>query len=170
MTCSLGIESFNRDIVKQLPLLSRGFEIETELAIKALERGYRVIEVPVNLSRRPEGSYSKIRHVHDGLLIMSMIFSLARDYKPLTVFGTTGLLLVVAGFIPGSIVIWEFLRTGLITHLPSAVLAVGLVLSGLITGMAGLVLHTIVRRFQELDLQVRFLERELSDASREKGK
>jgi glycosyltransferase involved in cell wall biosynthesis len=161
-----GYRVFNRDIVKQLPLLSRGFEIETELAIKALERGYRVIELPVNLSSRPEGSYSKIRHVHDGLLIMRMIFSLARDYKPLTVFGSIGALLIVAGLIPGSIVILEFIRTRFITHVPSAVLAVGLVLSGLITGMAGLVLHTVVRRFQELDLQVRFLEREFSDTTR----
>jgi hypothetical protein len=160
-----GYRVFNRDIVKQLPLLSRGFEIETELAIKALERGYRVIELPITLSSRPEGSHSKIRHVHDGLLIMWMIFSLARDYKPLTVFGAIGVLLVVVGLIPGSIVVLEFIRTRFITHVPSAVLAVGLVLSGLITGMAGLVLHTVVRRFQELDLQVRFLEREFSDTT-----
>ena len=164
-----GYRVFSRNIVKQLPLLSPGFEIETELTIKALERGYRVIELPVNLSNRPEGSYSKIRHVHDGLLIMRVIFSLARDYKPLTVFGTIGLLLIATGFIPGSVVILEFLRTGLISRLPSAVLAVGLVLSGLSTGMLGLVMHTVARRFQELDLQMRFLGREFSDTNREKG-
>ena len=101
----------------------------------------------------------EIRHVHDGLLIMWMIFSLARDYKPLTVFGALGVLLVVTGLIPGIIMILEFIRTRFITHVPLAVLAVGLVLSGLISGMAGLALHTVVRRFQELDLQVRFLER-----------
>jgi hypothetical protein len=165
-----GYRVFSRNIVKQLPLLSPGFEIETELTIKALERGYRVIELPVNLSNRPEGSYSKIRHVHDGLLIMGVIFSLARDYKPLTVFGTIGLYFVATGFIPGSIVILEFLRTGLISRLPSAVLAVGLVLSGLNTGMVGLVMHTVARRFQELDLQMRILGREFSDTNREKGK
>lgn len=99
-----------------------------------------------------------------------MIFSLARDYKPLTVFGAAGLLLVGVGFIPGTVVILEFMRTGLVPRLPSAVLAVGLVLSGLITGMVGLVLHTVARRFQELDLQVRFLEREVSDSYREREK
>jgi len=165
-----GYRVFSRNIVKQLPLLSRGFEIETELTIKALERGYRVIEFPVNLSNRPEGSYSKIRHVHDGLLIMKMIFSLARDYKPLTVFGTIGLLFVATGFIPGTIVVLEFLRTGLVSRLPSAVLAVALLLSGLICCMVGLVLHTIARRFQELDLQLRVLGREFSDANREREK
>jgi hypothetical protein len=165
-----GYRVFNRNIVKQLPLISRGFEIETELTIKALERGYRVVELPVNLSGRPQGSYSKIRHVQDGLLIIRMIFSLGRDYKPLTVFGAIGLLLIATGLIPGTIVILEFLRTGLISRLPSAVLAVGLVLAGLITGMVGLVMHTVARRFQELDLQIRFLGRELSDTSQEKRK
>jgi hypothetical protein len=158
-----GYRVFNRSIVKQLPLLSGGFEIETELTIKALERGYRVIELPVDLGSRPEGSHSKIRHVRDGLTIMNMIFALARDYKPLTVFGALGLFLVMLGFIPGSVVIAEFLRTGLVPRLPSAVLAVGLVLSGLMVGMVGLVLHTVTRRFQELDLQVKQLERAISD-------
>jgi glycosyltransferase involved in cell wall biosynthesis len=163
-----GYRVFSRNLVKQLPLLSSGFEIETELTIKALERGYRVIEFPIKLSNRPEGSYSKIRHVHDGLLIMRMIFSLALDYKPLTVFGTIGLLFVAASLIPGTIVILEFMHTGLITRLPSVVLAAGLALSGLISGMVGMVLHTIVRRLQELDLQMRVLTRDLSDSNREK--
>jgi len=163
-----GYRVFTRSIVKQLPLLSHGFEIEAELTIKALERGYRVIELPVDLGSRPEGSHSKIRHLHDGLVIMRMIFSLARDYKPLTVFATVGLILILSGFIPGTIVISEFLRTGLVPRLPSAVLAVGLVLSGLVVGIAGLLLHTVTRRFQELDLQIQQLEREMSD--RQSGK
>ena len=94
---------------------------------------------------------------------MRMIFSLARDYKPLTVFATVGLILILSGFIPGTIVISEFLRTGLVPRLPSAVLAVGLVLSGLVVGMVGLLLHTVARRFQELDLQIQQLERGMSD-------
>lgn len=159
-----GYRVFSRSIVKQLPLLSGGFEIETELTIKALERGYRVIELPVDLASRPEGSHSKIRHFRDGLIITNMIFSLARDYKPLTVFGTIGLILILSGLIPGTLVISEFLRTGLVPRLPSAVLAVGLELSGLVVGMVGLVLHTVVRRFQELDLEIQHLGRQLSGA------
>lgn len=159
-----GYRVFNRDIVKQLPLLSGGFEIETELTIKALERGYRVVELPVDLGARPQGSFSKIRHLRDGLTIVNMIFALARDYKPLTTFGVMGLFFAIGGFIPGSIVISEFIRTGLVPRLPSAVLAVGLVLSGLVVAMVGLVLHTITRRFQELDLQVKLLEKSVSGA------
>jgi hypothetical protein len=165
-----GYRVFGRNIVKQLPLLSSGFEIETELTIKALERGYGVIELPVHLSNRPPGSYSKIRHVQDGLLILKMIFSLARDYKPLTVFGTIGLLFVAASLIPGTGLALDFLRTGLVTRIPSVILLAALALSGLISGMVGLVLHTIARRFQELDLQMRVLGRELSDTSWDKRK
>ena len=164
-----GYRVFNREIVKQLPLLSTGFEIETELTIKALKRGYRVIELPVDLSSRPEGSHSKIRHIRDGLLILKMIFSLARDYKPLTVFGAVGLFLVALGLFPGTVVILEFFRTGLVPRLPSAVLAVGLVLSGMMMGVVGLVLHTIARHFQELDLQLRFLERGISRKEEREG-
>lgn len=158
-----GYRVFNRSIVKQLPLLSGGFEIETELTIKALERGYRVIELPVDLGSRPEGSHSKIRHLRDGFTIINMIFALARDYKPLTVFGAVGLLLTILGLIPGAVVIAEFVKTGLVLRLPSAVLAVGLVLAGLVVGMVGLVLHTVTRRFQELDLQIKQLERGVSE-------
>ena len=165
-----GYRVFRRNIVKQLPLLSSGFEIETELTIKALERGYRVIELPVHLSNRPEGSYSKIRHVQDGLLILKMICSLARDYKPLTVFGSIGLLFVASSLIPGTSLVLEFLRTGLISRIPSVILTAALALSGLISGMVGLVLHTIARRFQELDLQMRVLGRELSDTNWDKRK
>jgi len=157
-----GYRVFNREIVKQLPLLSPGFQIETELTIKALQRGYRIVELPVDMFARPRGSYSKIRYVQDGLLILSTIFSLARDYKPLTVFGGIGLFLTALGLIPGGVVILEFLRTGLVPRLPSAVLAVGLVLSGIIMGVVGLILHTVARHFRELDLQFRLLEREIS--------
>jgi hypothetical protein len=164
-----GYRVFRRNIVKQLPLRSRGFEIETELTIKALQRGYRILELPVQLSNRPAGSYSKIRHAHDGVLILGTILSLARDYKPLTVFGSIGLIFVVAGCIPGTAVILEYTRTGVISGLPAAVLAVGLFLAGLITGMAGLILHTVVRRFQELDLQLRFPGGEFSGINSEPG-
>ena len=149
-----GYRAFSRDIVKHLPILSRGFEIETEMTIASLERNYRIVEIPVDLTVRPEGSKSKIKIWSDGLLILGTIFSLFRDYKPLTAFGLIGLLFVTAGFIPGVMVVIEFLNTGLISRIPSAILAVGLVLTGLTVILAGLVLHAISRRFQALDCQL----------------
>ena len=165
-----GYRVFNRRFVKGVPLFGGGFETETELTIKALERGYRVVEVPVDLTTRPEGSFSKIRIVHDGLRILNTILALFRDYKPLTFFGAVGLSLVALSLIPGLIVVFEFFKTGLVLRLPSAVLAVGLALAGMLSMTIGLVLHTIVRRSQEFDHQLRTMLDELrTQINRDRG-
>jgi len=155
-----GYRAFNRDFVKNIPIFGGGFETEAELTIKALARGYRVVERSVDLKARPEGSVSKIRVVADGFLILNTILTLFRDYKPLTFFGIIGLIFIGLGMLPGVAVFAEFVRTGLVTHLPSAVLAVALVLSGMLTIVVGLVLHTITRRFQELEYQLKLLNKE----------
>ena len=154
-----GYRAFSREFVKSIPIFGGGFETEVELTVKALARGYRIAEVPVRLTPRPEGSYSKIRIVQDGFVILNSILSLVRDYKPLTFFGAAGLILILLGLIPGAIVIVEFIKTGLVPKLPSAVLSVGLVLSGMLLLVVGLVLHTITRRFQELEHQLRLREK-----------
>ncbi|HEX9780339.1 MAG TPA: glycosyltransferase [bacterium] len=152
-----GYRAFHRRVVKGLPFLSHGFESETELTVKCLVRGYRIEEIPIDLLPRPAGSRSKIRVVQDGVLILNTIIALFRDYKPLTAFGLVGVSLIALGLVPGFMVIREFLETGLILRLPSALLAVGLVLCGLLVAFTGLVLHTITRRFQELDDQLQRL-------------
>jgi hypothetical protein len=146
-----GYRSFSRRLVRSLPLRGGGFQTEAEMTIKALERGFPIIEVPVSLGVRPPGSSSKIRIVNDGLLILGSMFGLLRDYKPLTFFGAAGGFLIMLSAILGTAVLREYIQTGLVPHLPTAILAVGLTLSGLILLLAGLVLHTIARRFQELD-------------------
>jgi len=156
-----GYRVFSRQFVKGLPLFGGGFEVETELTIKAVERGYRIVEVPIDLSHRPEGSHSKIQFVRDGFLILNTTLALFRDYKPLTFFGGIGLALVLLALVPGTIVVVEFLRTGLVPRLPSAVLAVGLVLCGLLSLTAGLILHSIARRSQEFEYHMRVLADEL---------
>ncbi len=155
-----GYRAFSREFVKSIPVFGGGFETEVELTVKALARGYRITELPVRLTPRPEGSFSKIRIVQDGFVILNTILSLVRDYKPLTFFGGMGLLFIALGFVPGIVVIVEFIKTGLVPRLPSAVLAVGLVLSGMLLLVVGLVLHTITRRFQELEHQLRLREKE----------
>jgi glycosyltransferase involved in cell wall biosynthesis len=150
-----GYRAFNRRVVKNTPILSRGFDIETELTLKVIERNYRVVEVPVSLTPRPEGSTSKIKIVRDGFLIVNTILALLRDYRPLTAFGAVGLFLMLMGLIPGGIVIHEFLTTGLVLHFPSAILAVGLELSGTLLILVGLMLHAVARRFQEMDQLLR---------------
>ena len=155
-----GYRAFSRRFVKGMPLFGGGFETETELTIKALQRGYVIVEVPVTLRHRPVGSHSKIRVAHDGMRILHTALSLFRDYKPLTFFGTLGLLLVCASLVPGLVVILEFIETGLVPRLPSAVLAVGLALAGMLSITIGLILHSIARRSQELATQLEMLREE----------
>jgi len=152
-----GYRAFNRNFVKNIPLFGGGFEIETELTIKSLTRNYQIVEIPINLGVRPEGSNSKINIVRDGFLILNMILSLFRDYKPLTFFGSIGIFLMLCGLPFGVIVIYEFLETGLVFRLPSAVLAVGLELAGMLSLTIGLVLHTIVARSMEMEYQLRVI-------------
>ena len=156
-----GYRAFNRNFVKNIPLFGGGFEIETELTIKALTRNYQVVEIPIDLGVRPEGSSSKINIVRDGFLILNMILSLFRDYKPLTFFGAIGIFLMLCGLPFGAIVILEFLETGLVYRLPSAVLAVGLELAGMLSLTIGLVLHTIVGHAMETEYQLRVIFEEI---------
>ena len=151
-----GYRAFNRSFVKNLALFGGGFEIETELTIKAVARGYRIVEVPVDLAVRPEGSHSKIHFFRDGMLILTTILTLFRDYKPLTFFGSLGLAFLLASLVPGLTVLAAYFENGFV-KLPAAVLASGLVLCGLILGAIGLLLHSIARRAQEFDYQLQML-------------
>lgn len=146
-----GFRAMDRALVKGLPLFVGGFDVEVELTMKALERGYRILEVPTALRSRPEGSYSKIRITRDGLRMLGTVLALLRDYKPLTVFGTAGFLLLACSTGLGAMVVDEYIRTGLVAHFPSAMLAVGLALLGSLCVSIGLTLHTINRRFQEME-------------------
>lgn len=156
-----GYRAFSRRFVKGVPLFGGGFEIETELTIKAVARGRRIVEVPVGLTHRPEGSHSKIRFVRDGLVILNTILALFRDYKPLTFFGGAGLLLALAALAPGLVAAFGLPGTEAAPRLLAAVLAVGLVLCGLLSITAGLILHSIARRSQEFEYQMLVLADEL---------
>lgn len=161
-----GYRAFSRRLVRTLPLFSGGFETEIEMTIKALERGFTVVEVPVDLRSRPPGSHSKIRVAQDGFLIFGMVLRLLRDYKPLRYFAGIGLLLVLAALVPGGIVVRDYFATGLVLRMPSAVLATGLFVTGMMFILVGLVLHSIARRFQEQDRQMQLLADELLHKTR----
>ena len=158
-----GYRAFNRRFVKSLPLFGGGFEIETELTIKAAARGYRVVEVPVNLTNRPAGSHSKINVLRDGLLVVNTILSLLRDYKPLTFFGVAGLAALAAAIVPAALAAAGHLAAGSLTRPLSAVAAAALFAGGLLSLTVGLVLHTIARRSQEFEHHVQVLLDELGD-------
>ena len=145
-----GYRAFSRRFVRSMPVLSQGFEIETEMTVFALAQGFPLREVPVAYGTRPEGSYSKLNTYRDGLRVLRTILFLYKDYRPLSFFGAIAMGCMLAGMVFGAFVVHEFARTGLVTHPSTAVLAVALVLAGMLSLATGLVLDTVNRRSQEL--------------------
>ena len=141
-----GYRGFNRLFVKNFPVLSPGFEIETELSIHSLDKRFKLVEVPITYKDRPEGSESKLSTFSDGFKVLRMIFNLFKDYKPLIFFSILTFLFFVLGLIVGIPVISEFARTGMIDKVPSAVLATGFMILSALSFVAGFILDTVVRQ------------------------
>ncbi|WP_334099634.1 glycosyltransferase family 2 protein, partial [Gordonibacter pamelaeae] len=133
-----GYRAYNAVFAKTMPVLSPGFEIETELSIHAVDKRWRIAEVPIDYRDRPEGSESKLDTFSDGCKVLLMILSLFKDYRPLALFSWVSLLFCVLGLVAGVPVIAEFLATGLVPKLPSALLAVALVFIGILSFTCGL--------------------------------
>lgn len=140
-----GYRAFNRIFAETMPVLSRGFEIETELSIHAVDKGWRIVEVPIAYRDRPEGSESKLSTFSDGWKVLKTIMSLFKDYRPMALFGWVSLVFIILGLIVGIPVIAEFAQTGLVPRFPSAMLAVGLVSTGLLSLACGFILDTVVK-------------------------
>lgn len=153
-----GYRAFNRRFVQDVPLFGGGFEVEAELTVKALQHGLRIEEVPVDLVPRPAQSQSKIRVFHDGFVILSTILALVRDYKPLTVFGGAGLILVAAGAIPGWFAVSAYLSNDASPSPARAWMAMWLISLGAVFIVAGFILHSVTRHFQELTYRLSRLE------------
>ncbi|MEG0147625.1 MAG: glycosyltransferase family 2 protein [Raoultibacter sp.] len=140
-----GYRAFNAVFAKTMPVLSPGFEIETELSIHAVDKRWRIAEVPIDYRDRPEGSESKLDTVSDGIRVLLTIASLFKDYRPLVAFSWIGLIFCLVGLIVGIPVIFEFAQTGLVMKFPSALLAVAFVFTGLLSFTCGLILDTTVK-------------------------
>ncbi len=140
-----GYRAFTRVFVKTMPVLSSGFQIETELSIHAVDKRWRILDVPIVYRDRPEGSESKLSTFQDGALVLMAIASLFKDYRPMAFFGWLALIFLVLGLICGIPVIVEFSVTHLVERFPTALLAVALVLCGALSLTVGLVLDTVAK-------------------------
>jgi hypothetical protein len=145
-----GYRAFSRRLVKTMPVLSRGFEIETEMTVFALSNGYAVAEYEVDYGTRPEGSHSKLNTYRDGARVLKTILFLFKDMRPLLFFGVLAVLGTLAGLGFGAFVISEFTRTGMVLHPSTAVLAVACILISALALATGLILDTVNRRSQEI--------------------
>ncbi|WP_206214805.1 MULTISPECIES: glycosyltransferase family 2 protein [unclassified Adlercreutzia] len=140
-----GYRAFTRPFVKTMPVMSSGFQIETEISIHAVDKRWRVVDVPIAYRDRPEGSESKLSTFTDGAKVLGAIASLFKDCRPMAFFGWLALLLVLFGLVAGVPVILEYLATGLVERMPTALLAVAFVLCGALSFTAGLILDTVAK-------------------------
>jgi glycosyltransferase involved in cell wall biosynthesis len=147
-----GFRAFNRRVVECIPVVSSGFEIETEMTIQMLYYRMKIVEVNIPYQNRPAGSESKLHTFRDGFRVLWKLFSLMRAFKPLTFFGSIGLLLLFFGIIAGTPPIGDYLGdpNHMVLHVPLAILAMGLILLSGISVFLGILLHAINWRFCEL--------------------
>jgi hypothetical protein len=143
---------FSRRFVKSFPVLSRGFEIETELSVHALELDLPVGEVSTPYYARPAGSTSKLSTWRDGLRILSTIVGLYRSERPLAFFSALGIALAVISVILAIPIFVTFLEQGVVPRVPTAILSTGLMLLACLSIVAGLVLDTVTRGRREMKL------------------
>jgi len=144
-----GYRALSRRFVKTFPALATGFETETELTVHALELRMAIGELPTRYRDRPPGSASKLRTFRDGARILRTIVMLVKEERPLRFFGLAALALLLLGVALGAPVVLTFLATGLVPRLPTAVLAMGLVLLSFLALAAGLILDSVARGRRE---------------------
>lgn len=140
-----GYRAMSRPFARTYPVLSPGFEIETELSIHAVDKHWRIEQIPIEYRDRPEGSFSKLNTFSDGMRVLRMILSLFKDYRPFPFFGLLAIVALVLCLALGLPVVVEFSRSGLVERFPTAVLAMGLGLLSALMLAIGLVLDTEVK-------------------------
>jgi glycosyltransferase involved in cell wall biosynthesis len=145
-----GYRALSRRFAKSFPAVSRGFEIETEFTVHALEQRLPTAEIRTPYYERPAGSQSKLSTYLDGLRILRMTVSLYRDERPLSFFGLFALLFGAVGLVLGGSVVIEYMETHLVPRFPTAILATGLMLLSFLSLACGLILHNVARGQREM--------------------
>lgn len=145
-----GYRAFSRDFVKMFPVLSKGFEIETEMTIHALDKNMLLKEIPVTYRDRPAGSVSKLNTYSDGMKVIFTIFRLFRDYKPLLFFSCISVVLLAVAAILFVPVFYEYLQTGLVPRYPTLIVSGFIVLLAMLLWACGLILEVLVKKHRQM--------------------
>ena len=155
-----GYRAFSYDFVKGFPILSRGFEIETEMTIFAVDKNYKIKEIPVNYRDRPLGSISKLNTYKDGVKVLKTIISLFKDYKPLEFFGYLSLLFAIVATILVIPVFMDYFATGLVLRFPTLIVSGFIYLFASLLFITGIILNVIVKKNrQNYELYLHLLRR-----------
>lgn len=145
-----GYRALSRHLVMSVPLLSEGFEIETELTINVLDNQLHIKQIPVEYRDRPIGSTSKLSTFKDGIKIIATIFRLFRDYKPLVFFSWISSILILASLLILLPVFIEYLQTGLVPRFPTLIVCGFIILFAMLLWMCGLILQVLLIRHRQL--------------------
>ncbi len=151
-----GYRSFSKRLVRNYPILCEGFELETDISIFCLEHKFNILEVPIKFSDRPNGSVSKLNTYSDGIKVILTVLDLFRNYKPMQFFSWIGMVLLILGLLSGIFPILNYVETRYVTQVPMAILAVGLVVTSMLSFSIGLILSS-VRRFHNISFELRRL-------------
>ncbi len=141
-----GYRAFSRYFVKTCPVLSNGFEIETEMTIHTIDKRMALLEVPVTYRDRPAGSFSKLNTISDGIKVLRTIYNLFRFYRPLIFFSFIGCTLSVLSIIVFMPILTEYLRTGMVPRYPTLIVCGFVLLSALLSFTCGLILESMKKQ------------------------
>ena len=145
-----GYRAFSKEFVKGFPVLSKGFEIETEMTIHAVDKNFKLVEIPVDYRDRPEGSVSKLNTYSDGFKVLKMIATLFKEYKPFYFFGIVAILFLIIALIFGIPVVIEYFKTGLVPRFPTLIVSCIFVVLSMLFWITGIILEVIVKKHKQL--------------------
>ncbi len=145
-----GYRAFSKSFVKHFPVLSEGFEIETEMTIHALDKNFLLAEIPIQYRDRPDGSESKLNTYKDGLKVLLTITRLFRDYKPFKFFSFFALFFFVVGLVLFIPVLCDYMHTGLVPRFPTLIVSGFLIIVSVLFFFAGLILEVIGKKHRQL--------------------
>ena len=144
-----GYRAFSREFVKGYPVLSKGFEIETEMTIHAVDKNYKLVEIPVTYRDRPEGSVSKLNTYSDGFRVLKTIAILFKEYKPAMFFNIIAFVLFVMSLTLQVPIFSEYIKTGLVPRFPTLIVANIILVIALLLFVTGLILQVIAKKHKE---------------------
>lgn len=145
-----GYRAFSYDFVKTFPVLSKGFEIETEMTIHALDKNFQLKEIPIEYRDRPAGSVSKLNTYSDGFKVLRTIARLFKEYKPMAFFGIISLILVIISIVMVVPVFHEYFITGLVRRFPTLIFSGIVFIIGILLWVCGIMLDVIAKKDKQL--------------------
>lgn len=161
-----GYRAFSKAFVKTAPVLSDGFQVETELSIHAIDKNLKIANIPIEYRDRPDGSFSKLSTVRDGINVIKTIISLYKEYKPMKFFGVLGSIFCLISLFLIALITQQYFNTGIVERFPTLIVGVGIGVAGVVSFVCGIILDNIAkgnRRQWEIDTAKWFEKKDAED-------